>query len=366
MSMSRWADYYLDPDFSSFWRRRLTDPKVTLLTVLGVGFDPRCLAALKLLGSLGAADRVGYLALKLIARPALGKSGAATDGLAATNLSALTATDGCHAVAVCNIETHDEEGHNIAGRKTLSAIEEHRAQLTKYTDVLVDISGMPRGVFYPLIAYLLKLASEGVVRNLHVTVVEDPILDSRIKGREYGQADYLHTFRLQGDEKLIWVPLVGANENARLDKIYGRLKSSCIEILPILPFPASSLRRVDDIAVAHSELLFESFLVSPDNLLLCDERNPFDVYRKVLDVAEYYNQRLSALPGMGSVKTVVSPLSSKTLSLGMLLAAIERSLPVCHVEPGTYDVVLDDGDHLKGDSGTSPTEIWLAGEPYIT
>jgi hypothetical protein len=116
--------------------------------------------------------------------------------------------------------------------------------------------------------------------------------------------------------------------------------------------------------IAHSELLFEGFLVAPENLLLCDERTPFDVYRKVLNVEEYYRKQLGAIQGMGSVTTVISPLSSKTLSLGMLLAAVERGLPVCHVEPGTYQIDTDQSGRLIGDMARGPTEIWLAGEPY--
>jgi hypothetical protein len=221
-------------------------------------------------------------------------------------------------------------------------------------------------MFFPLIAYLLRLADKGVFQNLHVAVVEDPLLDSRISGREYGQADYLHTFRYQGEDKVVWLPLVGDNEAARLEKIHNKIKAACVEICPILPFPARSMRRVDDIAVKHAELLFEGFLVSLDNLLLCDERNPFDVYRKILEVEDYYRSRLGAVPAIGKVTTVVSPLSSKTLSLGMLLAAIERSLPVCHVEAGTYQVDVDEQGRLTGDTMRGPTEIWVAGEPYTS
>ncbi len=362
--MPRWTDYYLDEDFSGFWGRRASDASVRVLAILGVGFDPRCLVALKSMAELGCGDRLGYLALKLIARPALGESGVVTENLAKTNLDDLREIDGCRSEAVYDVETHDTEGHNVAGRKTLSAMGGATEFLGKYTDVVVDISGMPRGVFFPLIAYLLRLADKGVFRNLHVAVVEDPRLDSRIYGREYGQADYLHTFRHQGEDKLVWLPLVGSNESARLEKIHNKIKGSCVEICPILPFPARSMRRVDDIAVKHAELLFEGFLVSPDNLLLCDERNPFDVYRKILEVEEYFRQRLSAVPAIGKVTTVASPLSSKTLSLGMLLAAVERSLPVCHVEAGTYQVDVDDQGRLVGDTLRGPTEIWLAGEPY--
>ena len=364
--MSRWSDYYLEEDFNGFWLRRSDVSSMRILTILGVGFDPRCLISLKSLAALGLGDdRLGYVALKLIARPALGESGVATEKLAKDNLDKLLKIEGCHQEAIYDVWTHDEEGHSVAGRRTLESVSRITEILKNYSDVLVDISGMPRGVFFPLIAYLLRLADKHEFCNLHVSVVENPMLDSRISGREYGQADYLHTFRHQGNEKLVWLPLVGANENARLEKIHNKIKGACVEICPILPFPASSLRRVDDIAVRHSELMFEGFLVSPDNLLLCDERNPFDVYRKILEVEEYYRQRLSAVPAIGKVTTVVSPLSSKTLSLGMLLAAIERMLPVCNVEAGTYQVDIDEQGLLVGDTGRGPTEIWIAGDPYL-
>ena len=332
--------------------------------MLGVGFDPRCLIALKGISGLGLGNRLGYIAFRLIARPALGESRVVMENLSNANSEELLNIRGCQQEVIYDLETHDNEGHNVAGRRTLSSIGSATEILKQYTDILVDISGMPRGVFFPLIAYLLRLADTGVLNNVHVSVVEDPLLDSNISGREYGQADYLHTFRDLGERKLVWLPLVGSNETARLEKIHNKIKGSCVEICPILPFPARSLRRADDIVVRHSELLFEGFLVSPDNLLLCDERNPFDVYRKILEVEEYYRQRLSVAVAIGNVATVVSPLSSKTLSLGMLLAAIERSLPVCHVEAGSYQVDVDHQGKLAGDTNRSPTEIWLAGEPY--
>ena len=238
-------------------------------------------------------------------------------------------------------------------------------RLRAYTDIVVDISAMPRGVFFPLISYLLRLADKGVFQNLHVAVVEDPSLDSVIRGQEYGQAEFVHTFRPQSEGKLVWLPVIGSNEVARLEKIQNKIAGSCIEICPIMPFPSRSLRRVDDVVLRHSEVLFEGFLVSTDNLLLCDERTPFDVYRKILDVEEYYRTRLSVIPQIGRVTTVVSPLSSKTLSLGVLLASVERSLPVCHVEAGTYEIKMDDAGRLPGKALTNPTEIWLAGEPYL-
>lgn len=366
MTGPRWRDYFLDEDFLAFWSARAKEPNVRVLVILGLGFDPRSLVALKILTRLGLGTRLGYVALRIIARPALGEAGVATEELSRNNLSELGQISGFGHAAIHDVETHDSEGHNVAGRKALAVMSGMSGIFSMFTDVIVDISGMPRGVFFPLIAYLLRLVEKGTFPNLHATVVEDPALDNRISGREYGQADFIHTFRLQGNNKLVWLPVVGANETARLEKVHNKIKGNCIEICPILPFPARSLRRVDDILLKHAELLFEGFLVSHENLLLCDERTPFDIYRKILDVEEYYRQRLGAIQGMGAVTTVVSPLASKTLSLGLLLAAVERTLPVCYVEAGTYQIASDDTRRLVNDTTHGPTEIWLAGEPYAS
>lgn len=275
-----------------------------------------------------------------------------------------TLLSGFQSEGTIDVATHDREGHSVVGRATLLAMKDAGPILRRYTDVVVDISGMPRGMFFPLIAYLLRLVHKGEFRNLHLAIVEDPDLDARISGREYGQAEYVNTFRPAKDTRLVWLPVIGGSAVSKLDKIYAKIAASCIEICPVLPFPARSLRAVDDIAVAHQEVLFESLQVSPDNILLCDERTPFDVYRKILEVDDYYRRSLSALPALGEARVVVSPLSSKTLSVGVLLAAIDRGLAVCHVEPGTYVVTPDSAGSLSLTDGVEPTEVWIAGEPY--
>lgn len=362
--MSRWADYYIDREFVSFWRRRARDPKLSVLLLLGVGFDPRCIRTLEALRNCGLPNGVNYLAFKLIAPRVVTGAADLMETVAKRNLENLQALTGCKAEALHELATHDSEGHNVVGWRATAAVADDRQILSNYSDVIVDVSGMPRGMFFPLVKYLLRQADAGMFKNLHLAVVEDPVLDSHISAKEYGQADYLHTFRYQGESKVVWLPLLGGDETTRLQKIHNKIESACIEICPILPFPASSLRRVDDVILRHADVLFESFVASPDNVILCDERNPFDAYRKILEVEEYYRNRLGALADMGVVSTVLSPLSSKTLSVGMALAAIERRLPVCHVEAGAYHVDVDSEGNLVADPGIEPTEIWLTGEPY--
>lgn len=364
--MSRWSEYYSNSDFCGFWAERAKDEGLQVLVIFALGFDPRSLTALRCLAKLGLRDRLGYLALRLKTSAVFAQSGSVAEGLVEDNVTALNGLHVKRVEGILDVDTHDEEGHNVVGRQALRAVANGIAlSLGKYTDVVVDISGMPRGAFYPLISYLIRQSDKGKFPNLHVAVVEDPLLDSQISGIEYGKADYLQTFRKQGTEKVIWLPLIGDNEVARLEKIHNEIGSSCIEICPIFPFPASSLRHADDLLLQHAELLFDGLLVSRDNILLCDEQNPFDVYRKIIDVHEYYQGRLSGALALGEVTTVVSPLASKMLSLGMLLAAIEKTLPVCHVEAGVYRVDKQNESALREGSSGVPAEIWLTGEPYV-
>jgi len=136
-----------------------------------------------------------------------------------------------------------------------------------------------------------------------------------------------------------------------------------------LPHPSFSRSlaspRLTSIAVHHSELLFEGFPRLPDNLLLCEDAAPSKFTE---DSGGRGVLPQSAWSGAVNrqVTTVVSPaFQQETLSLGCLLAAIERSLPVCHVEAGTYLVSTNAEGRLEGDARATPTEIWLAGEPYL-
>jgi hypothetical protein len=281
--------------------------------------------------------------------------------LLARNNQTIAALANANCVASGQIALQDSARYPMGGRSALAFVGTLIEQLKTFDHIIVDIGGLPRSVFYPLIAFLCKRADQGVLANIHVAVLDDAEVDARIQPSEFGDADYMHTFRLEGDKKMVWLPVVGSHERERILKIFAQIKGDCIETCPILPFPANPMRKPDDILIENSDVLYQELGITPGNLLLCDERNPFDIYRKIIDIHDYYREKLAQL--MGDVTAVVSPLSSKLLSLGMLLAAIERHLPVSYVEAGLYQV--DEGAFDGWTMGDSqPIEIWLTGEPY--
>jgi hypothetical protein len=356
----RWSDYFMTRDFSGFWAARLREDGATVCVITGIGFDPRCRTVLDQLAGLAPAGRTAVLGLRFQTALDAIYPVQLLNEYAQTNLRAIAA-NGSRQIAIGEVRLQDENRFPAGGPGALRFVAQHMGSLQEFRHIVVDISGMPRSVFYPLISYLCDRADRGLVANLHIAISEDVQLDRKILLSEFGNADYIHTFRLTDKKKLIWLPIIGSGERDRIVKIHDQIKDDCIEICPVLPFPSDPLRKPDDVLIANSEVLFQELAITHTNLLLCDETNPFDIYRKVVALHDYYSDKLSPL--VGSVTTVVSPLSSKLLSLGALFAAIERKLPVSYVEAGLYN--LEDGAmEVFETAQITPIEIWLAGEPY--
>jgi hypothetical protein len=58
---------------------------------------------------------------------------------------------------------------------------------------------------------------------------------------------------------------------------------------------------------------------------------------------------------------VLSPLGSKVMALGALMAALERYLPVAHLEPIGYELAETVPDQI---AEPSLVHIWLEGDVY--
>lgn len=365
MLQSRWSEYYLDHRYKEFWQNRLLDQNSSVCMILGVGFDPRSLAALELMSQCSRPGQFAYLAMLLQASSSTKKETQGIANFSAINQQRLSTVTNGNCIECREVVLRDEAGYVVGGRKAVEFLHLHLDEITKHRDVVVDISGLPRTIFFPIIAFLCKQAEQGKIKNLHVAVTENSSLDGKILGNEYGDADFISNFRpVNSNKKIVWLPVIGKNEKDRLKKIHDLLESDCIEVCPILPFPAKNLRRADELLVQLKEVLFEEMFISNTNIILCDEHTPFDIYRQIVQIDSYYHEQLQSLPGLGEIITVVSPLANKMLSLGTLLAAIERNLPVSYVEAGSYDIELEDASWAASQVESVTSEIWLTGEPY--
>lgn len=248
-------------------------------------------------------------------------------------------------------------------------------KIEEYSDIIVDISALPRGVYFSLLGKLLtyidRLPQTASIPNLLVAVAENPELDMCIQ--EEGVDDdlnFLHGFggdidlsSTEGTAPLIWLPILGEDKGVHLSTAYAHLKPG--EICPILPFPSRNPRRPDALTMEYHELLFDEFRIEPQNIMYVPEQNPFEAYKILYTTIENYNISLKPLNGC---KAVLSTFSSKLLSIGTLLAAYELKekeigVGVLNVDSHGYKInPLADLNKLKLKSKLFVT--WLTGRPY--
>ena len=209
------------------------------------------------------------------------------------------------------------------------------AQASGYTDIVVDISSMPRVVYLALITGLLNrlvpdknkadaLAAGGV--NLQVIAAEDPALDGRIRSEDPshdltvipGFTVGLHAETVQ-DWPFVWFPILGEGRVNQLEKVLAIVPEQA-EICPVLPHPSRDPRRGDRLLVEYKGPLFDKRQTPISNILYAHEANPFEAYRQLFKAMKRYQNSMSML---GGCRLVVTPLGSKLITLGAGLACFE-------------------------------------------
>lgn len=372
----RWTDYFMShgPSFDTFWEELFNGSQRNLVFVVGRGFDPRmCYAVESILSRKGSGLR-DCVALDYDEGDS--KSGTRYADLIKSNWEKLQSLIG---QAKGTLSTKNVAIPSRSGRRntTFNAARVFNSldEFSNYSDVIVDISAMPRNIYFPLIHKLLVLidGARSLVKhpfpNLHIVVSEDYELDSCIvdEGLEE-RASYLHSFgaidlEATAEKRRVWIPILGEGQGTQLDKIRNLVDPN--EVCPLLPFPSRNSRRADNLIREYRRFLFDEVLIEPRNIIYADERNPFQVYREILKATDYYNKVLDLVNGC---KVIISPLSSKLLSVGALIAAYEakqlgKLVGIAHVECKSYRIE-GDLEKLKHSERQVLYEIWLAGESY--
>ena len=364
----RWDPYVLagGNEFDQFWDAHLGSRSRDILFLLGRGFDPRALKAIQRLCDLGASPRVWLLAFD--------------NGLEDSPQRA-ELTRGNHAELLKLVPdgridqlpvTIGMGQANATSRSTRSALTK-RGQVPSVDDVVVDISAMPRVVALSTIAKLIydldELAENGHRDvNLHVVAAESVRTDLKATGSLMDEVTNLVGFSGRLNEETtvhvprVWFPVLGERQLERLQLIRDRLNPD--EICPVVPFPSRDPRRGDRIISEHGDLLFEDFRVEPSNILRASEFNPFEAYRQLFQAMDRYRR---ALIELGGCKAFVSPLSSKLLSVGALLACYDHrfgditgrklNVGIPYVETAVY---ADPGIETEVESELY--SMWIRGE----
>lgn len=323
------------------------------LFVGGAGFDPRSTVVALRLGAAGASVRA------LLLREVRPKPPQALLQRAIANAGVLAEAIPDHRVVA--VEIFGADGAVIGGRNAVAAIGSE--DFVGVTDVVVDTSALSVGTSFPLIRYLVERIGRGKgPANLHVFVAHDPMLDEQIQSVAGDAPGYVHGFRggtsldKSASAAKLWLPQLAVGRRSALTRLHDFVAPH--DTCPILPFPAANPRLGDELAEAFLTEFESAWSVDSRNIVYAAEDDPLDLYRTILRL---HDLRGPVFREVGGSLLVLSPLGSKVMALGALMAALERDLPVAYMEAISYDLdgsipAVTDAPHL--------VHVWLDGDVY--
>ena len=274
-------------------------------------------------------------------------------------------------VEVQDVQVFDIDNAPVGGRRTTRMLAE-RVDLSGVSDVVLDLSALSVGVMFPSARYCLEAMSHlGANVNLHIFVLDAPSTDASIRSTSCGKAGTLHTFSggLGLDSRTntarLWLPQLGPGRREVLSLIYQNVQPHAV--CPIVPCPSSNPRLGDalieeygDLFDAISEPMTPTWDVDSRDIVYAHEKSPLDLYRSILRIDD---ARRRVFDQTGGSQLILSPLGSKAVTVGLLMAALERGFAVVSVESIEYRLESE-ADTISVDNDAELVHIWLSGTAY--
>jgi hypothetical protein len=350
----------------AFMREYLAQPDRNILLVAGAGFDPRSVRIGEIFPAVAREHTLAILIREERSSP----------------LAVLVERASSHrdqlAAAFKNSQEHQiqvfapDDNAVIGGRG--GALLMRKFPLDGYTDIFVDISALSIGVAFPIIKHFWEIVRQKGREslNLHVVSCDSPAIDRTIVSYPSDSVAPIHGFRggWSLDDKsraaMLWMPQLSRGKRDVLGRIFQMLKNIQPDtvVCPILPFPAERPRRSDELIEEFAEELQSTDLqtawsVDARDLVYADEKSPLDLYRTVLRIDD---ARRRVFEQVGGSQIILSPVGNKALSLGALMAALERGFTILHVESIGYTLAA--GNEPPEATAEELVHIWLHGEAY--
>ena len=324
-----------------------------VLLVAGAGFDPRtCTVAIRL------NDTVRHMRTLLVKEE---RPNPPQQQSTQADANTTVLLDSLAEARLESIQIFGSDGAVVGGRKVINIL--NRECFDGLTDIIVDISALSVGTSFPIIRFLVEsIDQEQISGNLHVFVAHDPHMDAAIRATPSDRPGHIHGFRggstlsTTVDAALLWLPQLATGQGAALGRLHQMINPH--DTCPILPFPASNPRLGDVLAEEYLTELESSWEVDMRNIVYADEGDPLDLYRTILRLDDL---RRPVFAEAGDSMLVLSPVGSKVMALGALMAALERDLPVAHLEAFGYEVVTTPSTTTEG---SHLIHVWLQGDAY--
>lgn len=266
---------------------------------------------------------------------------------------------------VVRIEIFADDGAPVGGQRVSQELI-RRPLPEDVTDVVLDFSALSIGVAFPAARLLLEACETEDNRTFHLMISSDPELDDCILNdpsdrprpvngfaKEISDEDY--------EDAVIWVPQLAQGRRATLIRISAHL-GDFYKVCPLLPFPATDPRRSDDLMTEYLPAIVDEWNVDPRDLVHASEWNPLDCYRRLSRLKQRFDRTMK---GTYVPRMILSPIGSKVLAAGALMAAIEHNMSVQYVETDSYAVSdeFQDGENANSED-PSFVHLILSGPLY--
>jgi hypothetical protein len=280
---------------------------------------------------------------------------------------------------MADVAVFEADGAVGLGRRVVELL--RGIDISSYTDIVIDFSALSIGSSFPIARLLLarleaedtgahegkgtgaRPSADGRI-NLHAMVTARTTTDERILPSPSAVVGPVHGFqgRFGLDETAraakMWIPQLRFGQQGILGRLYDYLEPD--DVVPVLPFPAHD-PRLGDRLIEHYATEFEDrWSVDARSIVYADETSPLDFYRTVLRIDD---GRHPVFASTGGSLLILSPMGSKVLALGAMMAAAERDLPVIYVEALGYSAELPE-DTEEAYSSSDVVHVWLFGEAY--
>lgn len=259
-------------------------------------------------------------------------------------------------IGVVEDQEEDLSATNLLAKGTRSVV----SHINGYTDIILDVSSLPRVVYLSLMIRILgrliperdkedSLYAKGV--NFQVLVGEDPKLDGLIMSEDPSNElvtipGFSGALKLDSAKEwpFVWFPVLGENRIGQLERVITHEVPTDAEVCPVLPHPSKNPRRADKLLLEYRDQLFTRMGAPTSNVMYAHEAHPFEAYRQLFNAMERYRKSFELL---GGCRLVVTPLSSKLMTLGAGLACFnmrptsddaKHLLAIPYAEPRRYRV----------------------------
>jgi hypothetical protein len=340
-----------DNECSHFFNSFLGGDQKSLL-ISTLGFSELCLVFPRVFAHL---ENVDYLFLNE-ERPSVAPMLVAA---ANRNRAVLDALLTGRSVSYETVKIVAEDMKTVAGRRAAAIC--GLAMQRGYSNIIVDVSAMSRGVYFPVVKQAFE-RSKFENFGAHVVTAESKATSIRARSMSNDSPQYIHGFH--GDMETddvhsaikLWIPQLSENAVESLNRIHREVRPH--ESCPILPFPSIDPRRGDQLLREFKTQVLTDWDVNLIDLIHAHESDPNDVCETICRI---HSQRREVLKGATDkpARTILSPSGSRIGSIGMLLAALRHDLPVMYEESVGYTTEQLDVPTLSEHDPDYLWHVWL-------